>query len=75
MVRVPQTLTFSGFSWEYDYARYQKPRRVSVLWGSTQGVDLPAPVNVYTFQRAIPSARSAVTAPSPHHSLEEVTEC
>ena len=75
MVRVPHSLTFSGFSWESDYARYQKPRRVSVLWGSTRDVDLPAPLNVYTFQRAIPSARSAVTAPSPRHWNKEVTEC
>ena len=75
MVRVPHSLTFSGFSWEYAYARYPRPRGGKVLWGSTQEVDLPASLNIYTFQPAIPSAGSAVTAPSPRHWNKEVTEC
>ena len=74
MVRVPCPLTFSGFSWKYAYARYPFARRRTVLWGSTLGVDLPAPINIYTFQPAIPSAGSAVTAPSPRHWNKEVTE-
>ena len=34
--------TFSGFSWEYGYRRCPVARRLPVLSGSTQVVDLPA---------------------------------
>ena len=33
--------------------------------GSAQGADLPAPLSAYALQRAVPSARGGVTAPSP----------
>ena len=51
------------------------PRGDCVLSGSARKVDLPASLYTYTFQPAIPSAGGTLTAPSPRHSLGEVTEC
>ena len=39
-----------------------------VLSSSALTADLPAVINAYTLQRAIPSARGSFTAPSPHRS-------
>ena len=56
----------SGFSREYDYLHYRLlPRKVPYCRVSAQGVDLPAPLIAYARQRAVPSARGSVTAPSP----------
>ena len=59
----------SGFSREYDYLRYRAARRLCVLSGSAPAVDLPAAVNAYALQRAIPSARGSVTLPSPRRHI------
>ena len=53
----------------------RSPRGARVLSGSAPRVDLPARVCAYTLQPAIPSAGGTLTAPSPRHSIPEVTEC
>ena len=56
----------SGFSRESGYLHCQmSPKGLPYFRVSAQGVDLPAPINAYALQRAIPSARGSVTAPSP----------
>ena len=56
----------SGFSRESDYLRYWiLPKKIPYFQVSARSVDLPALLNTYTLQRAIPSARGSVTAPSP----------
>ena len=66
-VRVPHMVKLSGFSREYDYLRYRlSPKRVPYFQGSARDVDLPASLVAYALQRAHPSARGSVTAPSPH---------
>ncbi len=74
MVRVPMDVTFSGFSWQYDYMHYLYVRKQKGLSGSTLTVDLPAIINIYTLQPAIPSAGGTVTTASPLHYPMEVTE-
>ena len=65
----------SGFSRESDYLHCQPPPKGTPYFGgSAQGVDLPAPVCAYARQRAVPSARGSVTAPSPQSPMMEVTE-
>ena len=65
-VRVPTRLKLSGFSRESDYLHYRLPPKGRPYYRvSAQGVDLPAPLKTYARQRAIPSARGSVTAPSP----------
>ena len=66
-VRVPYGLELSGFSREYGYLRCRLlPKELPYYRVSAQGADLPAPIGAYARQRAIPSARGSVTAPSPH---------
>ena len=60
---------FSGFSRELAYARCRLTQAIGVLSGSALAVDLPAAINAYTLQPAIPSAGGAVTSPSPRHSI------
>ena len=60
-----RSLTLRGFSRESAYAHVGSPRGLSVLSGSDPVVDLPATVNSYTLQPAIPSAGRTVTSPSP----------
>ena len=60
---------FSGFSRELAYARYRLSQAIGVLSGSALAVDLPAAIDAYTLQPAIPSAGGAVTSPSPRHSI------
>ena len=61
------TVELSGFSRERGYARcWGSPEGIPILSGSDQAVDLPAALNSYTLQPAIPSAGGAVTSPSPH---------
>ena len=68
-VRVPMGLKLSGFSREYDYLHCRlPPRGMPYFRVSAQGVDLPAPLGTYALQRAFPSARGSVTAPSPRRS-------
>ena len=56
----------SGFSRESDYLHYYHfPKEAVYFQVSAQCVDLPAHLDAYTLQRAIPSARGSVTAPSP----------
>ena len=56
----------SGFSREYDYPRYcHFPKKTAYFQVSAREMDLPVPLNAYALQRAIPSARGGVTAPSP----------
>jgi hypothetical protein len=74
MVRVPLDVTFSGFSWKYGYVHYLLIRESRGLSGSILMVDLPAIINIYTLQPAIPSAGGTVTTPSPLHYPMEVTE-
>ena len=66
-VRVPHGLKLSGFSREYDYLHCRlPPKRLPYYRVSAQVVDFPATLSAYARQRAIPSARGSVTAPSPH---------
>ena len=60
---------FSGFSRELAYARCRLSQAIGVLSGSALAVGLPAAINAYTLQPAIPSAGGAVTSPSPRHSM------
>ena len=60
---------FSGFSRELAYARCRITQAFGVLSGSALAVGLPAAINAYTLQPAIPSAGGAVTSPSPRHSI------
>ena len=60
---------FSGFSRELAYARCRLTQAFGVLSGSALAVDLPAAIDAYTLQPAIPSAGGAVTSPSPRHSI------
>ena len=60
---------FSGFSREHGYARCRLSQAIGVLSGSALAVGLPAAINAYTLQPAIPSAGGAVTSPSPRHSI------
>ena len=55
--------------------RCRVPRRDPVLSGSALCVYFTAHINAYTLQPAIPSAGGTLTAPSPRHSMMEVTEC
>ena len=65
----------SGFSREYGYLHYQmSPKGLPYFQVSAQDVDLPASLIAYTLQRARPSARGSVTAPSPQSPIMEVTE-
>ena len=41
-------LKFSGFSWKSDYPHFYSSRRIRILSGSDQVVDLPATFNSYT---------------------------
>ena len=62
-------LELSGFSREHDYARYCLPHGAEgILSRSALAADLPAAIYAYTLQRAIPSARSAATLPSPRRT-------
>ena len=70
-VRVPQGL-LSGFSGEYDYPRSRpapEGRPYSRL--SARDAYFTAPLCTYCLQRAIPSARGGVTAPSPRRSMRQ----
>ena len=60
---------FSGFSREHAYARSRLSQAIGVLSGSALAVGLPAAIDAYTLQPAIPSAGGAVTSPSPRHSI------
>ena len=64
-------LMLSGFSREYDYPRYRRPRRFAVLsaFGSNPGFAWEN--STYGLQRTIPSVRGGVTPPSPHRSHKE----
>ena len=42
---------------------------------SARGACFTTPLDAYALQRAIPSARGGVTAPSPHRPTAAVTEC
>ena len=71
-VRVPHGLKLSGFSREYDYLHSRLPPEGMPYYRcSAQGVDFPAPVSTYDRQRAIPSARGSVTAPSPRRPARQ----
>jgi hypothetical protein len=60
----------SGFSWKSDYLHCQQsPEGLLYFKSSALTVDLPAVINAYIRQRAIPSARGSVTTPSPHRLL------
>ena len=65
-VRVPTGLKLSGFSREYAYLHYcWFPKEPAYSRVSARCVDLPAHLNAYALQPAIPSAGGSVTAPSP----------
>ena len=71
-VRVPHGLELSGFSREYAYLHYRmSPGGLPYCRLSARGVDFPAPLTAYGLQRAIPSARGSVTAPSPHRPVRQ----
>ncbi len=64
-------LELSGFSREYGYPRYRRPRRFAVLsaFGTLSGFAWTT--FTYGLQRTIPSVRGGVTPPSPHRSHKE----
>ncbi len=63
-------MKLSGFSWEYGYPRCQDlPEGVPYCRLSARGVYFTAPLGAWGLQRAFPSARGGVTAPSPHRSV------
>ena len=65
-VRVPHRLKLSGFSREYGYLHCRlPPKGMPYSRVSARDVDLPASLSTYALQRAYPSARGSVTAPSP----------
>ena len=65
----------SGFSREYGYLHYQmSPKGLPYFQVSAQKMDLPVFISAYALQRAYPSARGSVTAPSPQSPFMEVTE-
>ena len=67
-------ITLSGFSREYGYHRCRLARGLAVLSRFTTPGGFASPAYSYTVQRAIPSARGCVTAPSPHHLTAGATE-
>ena len=65
----------SGFSRESGYLRYRLPPGGMPYYRvSAQETDLPVSIGTYALQRAHPSARGSVTAPSPQSPNMEVTE-
>ena len=67
-------ITLSGFSREYGYHRCRLARGLAVLSRLATPGGFASPAYSYTVQRAIPSARGCVTAPSPHHLTTGATE-
>ena len=65
----PDTDMLSSFSREHTYVHYRLTHAFGVLSSSALPVDLPAGIDAYTLQPAIPSAGGAVTSPSPRHSI------
>ena len=62
----------SGFSRESDYLHYRMPpKRLPYFQVSALEVDLPAPVNAYALQPAIPSAGGTATTASPHRPYRQ----
>ena len=62
-------MMLSAFSREFDYPHYRiAPKGVPYYRASAPDADLPASVNTFALQRAIPSARGGVTSPSAHRS-------
>ena len=62
----------SGFSREYGYPRYRDgPGARPYCRVSARGACFTTPLDAYALQRAIPSARGGVTAPSPRRSMGE----
>ena len=71
-VRVPHRLKLSGFSREYGYLHCRlPPKGMPYFRVSARDVDLPASLNTYALQRAYPSARGSVTAPSPRRPVRK----
>ncbi len=59
----------SGFSGEYGYPRCQEPPEgIPYCRLSAREAYFTASLSAYSLQRAIPSARGGVTAPSPRRS-------
>ena len=62
-------MKLSGFSREYGYLHYCRfPEETAYYRGSAQAAYFTAALKAYARQRAIPSARGSVTAPSPRRS-------
>ena len=62
----------SGFSGEYGYPRCQEPPEgIPYCRLSAREAYFTASLSAYSLQRAIPSARGGVTAPSPRRSMRE----
>ena len=71
-VRVPHRLKLSGFSREYGYLHCRlPPKGMPYSRVSARDVDLPASLSTYALQRAYPSARGSVTAPSPRRPVRK----
>ena len=71
-VRVPERLKLSGFSRRQDYVRCRRtPEGLAYCRGSARDVDLPAPLNTYALQPAIPSAGGTATTASPHRPYRQ----
>ena len=58
-----------GFSRKSDYANYLRGRSLGVLSDFSKTCGFTYKSYTYVIKRAIPSARVAVTTPSPHRSL------
>lgn len=64
-------LKLSGFSREYGYPRYRRPRRFAVLSAFGTRPGFAWVTFTYGLQRTIPSVRGGVTPPSPLRSIQE----
>ena len=65
-------MKLSGFSRRKDYARCRRtPEGLTYCRGSARDVDLPATLNAYALQPAIPSAGGTATTASPHRPYRQ----
>ena len=65
-------MKLSGFSRRLDYAHCRRtPEGLTYCRGSARDVDLPATLNAYALQPAIPSAGGTATTASPHRPYRQ----
>ena len=70
-VRVPHGLSLADFLGSWITPLSPSHGWDGVLSGSALRVYLTAPINAYTLQRALPSARVGFTSPSPRRPVRQ----